>query len=167
MAEDLTICVRPLEPSDKDVVERLLLRAWQATEFVTCGRLVDARGLPGFLALRGGEPVGLLTYAVTDQECELLTLNAFHQFQGIGTALMEAFLVDISKMNLNRVFLITTNDNVDGIRFYQKRGWRLAGVNLGAVDRARETLKPQIPLLGHYDIPLRDEIVFELDPKTV
>ncbi len=144
-------------------MEQLLLTAWQATEFATCGRLVDARGLPGFLAQRGDEPVGLLTYAITGKDCELLTLNAFEQFEGIGTALVEAVLAEISQMKLDRVFLMTTNDNVDGIRFYQKRGWRMAGVNIGAVDKARATLKPQIPLLGHYDIPLRDEIVFEWD----
>ena len=51
----------------------------------------------------------------------------------------------------------TTNDNVDALRFYQRRGFRLAELRTGAVDRSRQE-KPQIPRVGDYGIPLHDEI---------
>ena len=50
-----------------------------------------------------------------------------------------------------------TNDNVDALRFYQRRGFRLAELRPGAVDRSRQE-KPQIPRTGDYGIPLHDEI---------
>lgn len=53
---------------------------------------------------------------------------------------------------------MTTNDNVDALRFYQRRGFRIVAVRTGAVDEARSALKPGIPHRGHYGIPLRDEI---------
>jgi hypothetical protein len=60
-----------------------------------------------------------------------------------------------------RLWVLTTNDNVDALRFYQRRGFRLAGLNPGAVDGARATLKPEIPVVGAHGIPLRDELVLD------
>ena len=70
---------------------------------------------------------------------------------------------------LRRVWLVTTNDNLDALRFYQRRGLRIAAVHPGAVDRSR-AVKPTIPLVDAYGIPLRDELIMELrldgDPDT-
>jgi hypothetical protein len=46
------------------------------------------------------------------------------------------------------------------LRFYQRRGFRLAELHVGAVDEARR-LKPTIPTIGDHGIPLRDELVLE------
>jgi hypothetical protein len=59
------------------------------------------------------------------------------------------------------LWLVTTNDNLDALRFYQRRGFRITEVRLGAVDEARRTLKPGIPAIGASGIPIRDEIVLE------
>ena len=59
--------------------------------------------------------------------------------------------------------MTTTNDNVDALRFYQRRGFRIAEIRPGAVDRSRASVKPSIPLLGEYGIPLRDEIDLSRD----
>ena len=64
--------------------------------------------------------------------------------------------------NADRLWLITTNDNIDALRFYQRRGFVLVAVHSDAVTRARDTVKPELPLLGFHDIPLRDEIELEL-----
>jgi len=37
-------------------------------------------------------------------------------------------------------------------------------VHCGAVDHSRASLKPEIPLVGAYGIPLRDEIELERSP---
>ncbi len=62
-----------------------------------------------------------------------------------------------------RFWVLTTNDNVDALRFYQRRGFRLTAIRCGAVDQARRTLKPQIPMIGNYGIPIRDEIELAQD----
>ena len=59
-----------------------------------------------------------------------------------------------------RLWLITTNDNVDALRL-QRRGCRLAALHRGAVDDSRARLKPEIPEIGGYQIPLRDELELE------
>ena len=60
-----------------------------------------------------------------------------------------------------RVWLITTNDNLRALRFYQRRGFRLVAVHPNALARSRE-LKPSIPEIGLDGIPLRDELELEL-----
>jgi hypothetical protein len=61
------------------------------------------------------------------------------------------------RFGCHEIRLTTTNDNVDALRFYQRRGFRLAELRPGAVDQSRQR-KPEIPRVGDYGIPLRDEI---------
>jgi hypothetical protein len=60
-----------------------------------------------------------------------------------------------------RLWLITSNDNLNAIRFYQRRGMRLTAVHRGAIDEARQ-IKPSIPLIGEHGIPIHDELELEL-----
>jgi hypothetical protein len=63
--------------------------------------------------------------------------------------------------------VVTTNDNLDALRFYQRRGFRLAVLRPGAVDRSRESLKPGIPETGAGGIRLRDELELQMDLDQV
>jgi hypothetical protein len=84
-----------------------------------------------------------------------------HPGQGVGTALIEAVKVAAIEAGCRRLWLMTTNDNLHALGFYQRRGFRLVAVYPGAVDAAR-LLKPEIPLLGNDGIPIRDEIELEI-----
>lgn len=59
------------------------------------------------------------------------------------------------------MWLVTTNDNVDALRFYQRRGFVLVDLRPNAMQAAR-ALKPEIPLIGRYGLPLRDELYLEM-----
>jgi GNAT superfamily N-acetyltransferase len=114
--------------------------------------------LPGFLASEAdGEIVGVLTYTQVCDAVEVVTIDALHRHGGVGTALLDAVVEAALGLGVTRLVLTTTNDNVDALRFYQRRGFRLVGLRPGAVNRSR-LLKPEIPLLGEYDIPLTDEL---------
>jgi N-acetylglutamate synthase-like GNAT family acetyltransferase len=80
-----------------------------------------------------------------------------------GTALVAAVERLAAQQGCRRLWLLTTNDNLDGLRFYQRRGFRLAALHTGAVDDSRARMKPEIPPVGDYGIPLRDEV--ELDKQ--
>ena len=60
-----------------------------------------------------------------------------------------------------RVWLVTSNDNLPALRFYQRRGYELVAVHRRSLEEARR-LKPEIPSTGLYGIPLRDEIELEI-----
>ncbi len=127
------------------------------------GVLIDASVLPGFVATDGERPVGLLTYDAAHDECEVVAIISAEEGRGIGRALMDAARDRAAAAGCRRLWLITTNDNVDALRFYQRRGFRLAALHRGAVDDCRARLKPEIPMVGDYGIPLRDEL--ELDKQ--
>src|SRR5262245_981853 len=131
------------------------------------GELVDALAHPAVLAWSGDDLLGVATYVLGDAECELLTLHADTRFTGVGSALVAAVAGVARRASCTRLWLVTTNDNVDALRFYQRRGFRLVLLRPGAVDESRRTLKPEIPVTGDYDIPLRDELELELDLSDV
>ena len=112
------------------------------------------------MAEHGGRHVGLLTYSALGDACEIVTINALLRGMGIGTALIQALKAALS-WRCRRLWLITTNDNLAAMRFYQKRGFRLVAVHRNALDEARK-LKPEIPLTGLDGIPLHDEIELEM-----
>jgi ribosomal protein S18 acetylase RimI-like enzyme len=128
---------------------------------VTRGVARDASSLPAFVAVQGGEIVGLATFHVEGDECEIVSLDSLREGRGIGSALVAAVRQDATRHGCRRLWLITTNDNLEAIRFYQRRGMRLVAVHPGAVDEARR-LKPSIPLIGAHGIAIHDELEFEL-----
>src|SRR5688572_25797746 len=93
---------------------------------------------------------------------EIALIESFEAGRGVGGALIAACVRVARDRGLRRIWLITTNDNVHALRFYQRHGFSLVAVHRGAVDAARRTLKPEIPLLGEDDIPIRDEVELEL-----
>jgi GNAT superfamily N-acetyltransferase len=126
------------------------------------GELVDALRHPAMLVWSGTELVGVATYVVDGNACELLTLHVEMRLSGVGTALVDAVRTRALDAGCGLLWVVTTNDNVDALRFYQRRGFRLARLRTGAVDRSRGTVKPEIPVLGDHGIPLRDEIELEM-----
>lgn len=139
-----------------------VFRGWGADFVISRGRKVYSTELDGFVAREeSGERIGLVTHEVIGDECEIITLDAFTKYRGVGTKLIEAVIGVARGAGVKRLWLITTNDNVDAIRFYQKRGFTIAAVHVDAIKKSRE-LKPSIPLIGHYGIPIRDEIEFEM-----
>jgi ribosomal protein S18 acetylase RimI-like enzyme len=117
-------------------------------------------GLEGFVCADGAEMLGALTYIFAGGELEVVTLDSYDENKGVGTALLDA-AVDLARVLVaRRAWLITSNDNIRALRFYQRRGWNMVALHRGAIEAARR-IKPQIPLLGDDDIPIRHEIEFE------
>lgn len=154
--------VRPAEASDRDWIAQILVRRWGATVIVSRGRQHDASALLAVVAEIHGERLGLATYRIEDGETQLVTLDALVAGRGVGTALLASVAAAAAAGGCRRIWLVTTNDNLDAVRFYQRSGLRLFAVHQGAVDEARR-LKPQVPQVGAFGIPVHDEIELELD----
>jgi ribosomal protein S18 acetylase RimI-like enzyme len=121
----------------------------------------QADTLPALVAETRGHMVGLLTHQPASDEWEVITLSAAGEGRGTGAALL-AHAADLARAaGAERIFLTTSNDNLNALGFYQKRGWRLVAIHRGAMDRAR-VAKPGIPAVGMNGIPMHDEIELEL-----
>jgi hypothetical protein len=135
---------------------------WGSTRVATCGRLVDASALPGFVAEDDGEWLGYGAYELRDGECEVTVIESLATGRGVGGALLAACVRAAQAAAAKRLWLVTTNDNSAALRFYQRRGFVIVALRPGAVAEARRTLKPEIPERGNDDIPISDEIELEL-----
>jgi ribosomal protein S18 acetylase RimI-like enzyme len=153
--------IRDYRPDDdRGWAEAYLEDAFGGAVQTRRGELIDVLALPGFVAERSGRAAGLLTYRRDGDDCELAFMAAFERHQGVGTALLEALVA--AAAGCARIWVVTTNDNLEALRFYQRRGFRLAALRAGAVDDARGLLKSQIGAVGEFGIPLRDELELEL-----
>jgi GNAT superfamily N-acetyltransferase len=139
----------------------LLRDRWGSTLVVSRGRVYQADTLPGFVAFRDGTPVGLITYNLNGDECELVTLDSVLEKAGVGASLIESVKATAIRLKCRRLWLITTNDNTAALIFYQKRGFNLRAVYPDAINKSRH-LKPEIPRIGNDGIPIRDEIELEM-----
>jgi ribosomal protein S18 acetylase RimI-like enzyme len=153
--------VRPLREDERGWVRSMIRERWGSEIVVAHGVIYEPMLLPGFVAEEEGRPIGLLTYVLEGDACEIVTIDAFEEGRGVGTALISA----VKGLGARRLWLITTNDNVRAQRFYEHRGFRLVAVHEGALVRSRE-LKPEIPLVAADGTPIRDELEYELTPRV-
>lgn len=152
--------VRRREENDQQAVEAFLAER-SALRVARLGRLEHALEHPALVAEHKGALLGVLTFVLGERDCEILTLHAAERLRGTGSALVEAVERLAADEGCERLWVITTNDNTDALRFYQRRGFRLAALHPGAVNDSRSRLKPEIPPIGDHGIDLRDEL--ELD----
>ena len=153
--------LRRLTPEDLPRLRQFWKERWGDEFVVGHGVVYYSDGLDGFVAMDGEEWVGLITYLCSNKDCEIVSIDSTREGHGIGTKLMDAAVAEARQQNCKRVFLVTTNDNLNALGFYQRRGFEIAAVYRGAVHESRK-LKPGIPLVGYNNIPLRDEIELEM-----
>lgn len=154
------IQIRPIEENDREWITSVLAERWGSIHIVTRGKLYQANKLPGYVAVIDNEKAGLITYNI-ENDYEIITLDSLIQGKGVGTMLVEKVKEVAKEKNCMRVWLITTNDNMEALHFYQKRGFVLSALYPNALEQSRK-LKPEIPKTGIDNIPLRDEIELEI-----
>ncbi len=165
--------IRPLERADREWVAHFLDERWGTTQIVSRGKAVYGHLLPGFMAERGigaiaeeqedesqAENIGLITVHIGEKDCEITTLDSLDESVGVGSALVEAVEEWAREAGIWRLWLVTTNDNLEALKFWQKRGYELVSVHRNAIAEARR-IKPQIPITGLNGITIRDEIELE------
>jgi ribosomal protein S18 acetylase RimI-like enzyme len=158
---DLT--VRRATAEDRAAVDAIHDTTWGGPIVVGHGVAYDLRTLPTLVAVDGaGTVLGALAYHVGGDVLEVVSVAAAGSGGGgAGSALLTAAADEARGLGLRRLWLITTNDNLPALRFYQRRGMRITAVAPGAVDEARRR-KPSIPVTGNDGIELHDELTLQL-----
>jgi len=152
-----------IEPVDayREFVNGLIAESWSGPFIVSKGVLHDTRSHKGFVAVKESDVMGCILYSIVGSGCEITVLESLSERQGIGRSLIHAVVQVAKEAGCDRVWLVTTNDNTQAIRFYQRFGFSLCAVHIDSMKEARK-LKPQIPLTGNEDIPLAHEFEFEM-----
>ncbi|MTI49595.1 GNAT family N-acetyltransferase [Sporosalibacterium faouarense] len=155
------IKIREITEKDTEWIINVSTTNWGSNIIISRGISHDVSKLPGFIALRDNEIVGMISYNIdSDNNCEIVLLESMVENQGIGTMLVDKVLKISKKTKVNKIWLITSNDNINALKFYQKKGFSLVAVHRDAITKARR-IKPEIPEVGYHDIPIKDEIELE------
>jgi predicted house-cleaning NTP pyrophosphatase (Maf/HAM1 superfamily)/GNAT superfamily N-acetyltransferase len=152
--------VRPVGPGDRAWVQETIERRWGLPVVSTSG-VHDPGALPGFVAEDDGERLGVLTYRADDAQVEVVTLDSLVPRQGVGSGLLDA-VHRMATQGGRRLWLVTTDDNVEALGFYLRRGMELVAVHRGFGDEVRRR-KPGVEALGA--VPLRSALEFEFPPR--
>ena len=153
--------VRPVGAADREWIAEIIAVEFGSVRLVSHGELIeDASLLDGFAVEHDGRPIGCALVNVVGTQAELVALVTTYRGAGAGTALLEAVVERARREGWTRLWLITSNDNTDAVRMYQRAGWDWVDFRRDAITRAR-AIKPEIPDLGNHGIPVRHEIEFE------
>ncbi len=150
-----------INQENRDRINDFIMRQWYTIQMVVHGESIDLSKAEGWYAGEDNEIIGLVTYRFTGNDMEILSLDSLVENKGIGTALLDQAISEARNAGSERVRLITTNDNLHALRYYQKRGFDMICFYQNALDASRK-IKPEIPLTGIDDIPLKHEIELEL-----
>lgn len=155
--------IRAVREKDREKIRKFIRKHWGSEKVISRKKIYYPEKLPGFVAIKNNQYLGLITYFIKKDYCEIITINSLLRRKGIGTALIKAVKKLAKKSKCKRIWLVTTNDNLEALRFYQKRGFFIKAIYPDIIKSYRK-LKP-IPLIGKNGIFIRDEIELELKIK--
>lgn len=150
-----------IDSRNRAMVNDFLISHWYTTKMILRGKEVDMTVVDGFFMSENSSIIGLITYHIQRNTMEILSLDSLRENQGLGTLLLDTAIKEAQRLKCSKIVLITTNDNINALRFYQKRGFDMVHLYYNSMVVSRR-LKPEIPLIGENSIPLKHEIEFQL-----
>jgi ribosomal protein S18 acetylase RimI-like enzyme len=160
------LTIRRALPADHARIEELSLHFWDETVVDCFDRQYDVMACPAFVACDGEDVVGAAVFAVEEawSAVVLVMLNVLPGFQGRGggRSLLDALRQDASQRGLDRLLVVTTNDDLPALALYQRYGFRITEIVVGRVATDHGAGRDGQVLAGFAGIPVRDEIRLEL-----
>ena len=144
----------------RNLVNQFFIDNWFSTDISLRGEIIDCTKVDGFLVQENNTIIGLVTYKFFGDICEIVSIDSKRENLGLGSALLKEVEHVAIENNCKKMRLVTTNDNLRALQFYQKRGYCLTKIYPNAMDEVRKQ-KPDVPLIGENGIPLRDELELE------
>lgn len=152
--------IQIIDNSVRDKVRDFIYRKLGTGIIISKGQTHKIDELPGFIVFEEEKISGIVTYDIENSACEIISLDSLIENRGLGSRLIEKVTEVAKNINCDRIWLTTTNDNSRAITFYQKRGFEMKAFYPNSIEAARK-LKPEIPIMGLNNIPIKHEIEFE------
>lgn len=152
------VLVREATDADRRAACELFARDFGRTRIVAFGEVMDVEERPALVAVVRHEPSGALAYRLLGDALHIVALatDPMWQRSGVGGHLVAEAELLARRLNLPRVIVATTNDNLPALYFYQRRGYRLTALVPRSVIEHTGREAP-----GFAGIPVRDEIRME------
>jgi ribosomal protein S18 acetylase RimI-like enzyme len=152
------VFVREATNADRAAARELFERDFGRTKIVAFGEVMDIEQMPAIVALLTDEPAGALAYRIHGDALHIVALatDPMWQRSGVGGHLLAEVELLARRLNLTRLVVATTNDNLPALFFYQRRGYRLTDLVVNSVlNHTRQEVA------GFGGIPVRDEVRLE------
>ena len=152
------VLVREATDDDRRAARQLFEQDFGRTKIVAFGEVMDIDQMPSLVAIRHTEPSGALAYRLLGDALHVVALatDPMWQRSGVGAYLLAEAELLARRLNLSRMLVATTNDNLPAMYFYQRRGYRMTDLVPNSV--AEHTHQE---VGGFAGIPVRDEIRLE------
>lgn len=157
----IILIIENITPNNRAEVTNFIIDHWYTCEMVVRNTRFDLSKAEGLLMRENGKIIALLTYRVAENFCEILSLDSLAEHRGNARALLKRLETVAKSRGCLKIAVITTNDNLNALKFYQKYGFDIIKLHRFAVKEARK-IKPEIPLFSDDGIPIMHEIELEL-----
>ncbi|MGO4407293.1 GNAT family N-acetyltransferase [Bosea sp. RAF48] len=148
--------------TDKTELCRIMLASWGSHSMMIDLHVYDVAEI-GALGLfeRDGRTAALASWTVRGDTAYLCALHSLRPGEGVAIQMLDAVIEAARTAGAKKLKAMLTNDNMPGMTFYQRRGFRLSGLYLEAIDAYRSVV-PDIIKTGYKDIPIHDAIELEI-----
>lgn len=151
------------EIEDKSAFLRLMMPHWGSHRMMIGLKTYDCAEIPLLgLFSPSGEPLVMASWASDGDVAVLCALHSLAPGQGAAMRLLEAVKVAARARGALKLRAMLTNDNMPGLAFYQKLGFRFSGLYIEAIDAYRSVI-PTIIRTGYEGIPVRDALELEIE----
>jgi ribosomal protein S18 acetylase RimI-like enzyme len=152
------VFVRESTDADRPAVRSLFETDFGRKRIVAFGEVMDVDQMPALVAFVTADLSGALAYRAMGDALHIVALatDPMWQRSGVGGHLVAEAELLARRLDLMRVIVSTTNDNLPALYFYQRRGYRLTDLvpNSIVVHTGQEPA-------GFAAIPVRDEVRLE------
>jgi len=155
------LTIRPVE--DKSAFLAVMLASWGSHSMMIDFTVYDCAQLD-LLGIAGNDGA-FMAYASWTMHGDVALLCALHSVvpgQGAAVQLLEAVKATARARGAVRLKAMLTNDNMPGLTFYQKCGFRFSRLHIEAIDRFRSVV-PTIVRTGYMDIEIHDALELEIE----
>lgn len=146
---------------NRKMLTQFIIDNWYGSIMIIKGERVDITTEDGYCIIDKNSVVAVVTYRLKNNICEITLLYTVKQRCGIGKKLVHEVTKTVRNKGGDTVMVVTTNDNIEAIAFYQKMGFDIVNIYRNSMDYVRK-MRPTVPIMGENNIPLRHEIEFPI-----
>jgi GNAT superfamily N-acetyltransferase len=153
------VMVREAVDTEREAALELFRLDFGRSGIVAFGQIMDLDQAPTIVAEMNGEIAGALAYRLVEAGLHVVALatDPMWQRSGVGGYLVAEVELLARRLQITRVIVSTTNDNLPSLYFYQRRGYYITEwIPNGVAKYAKST-----SLIGFGGIPIRDEVRLE------
>lgn len=140
--------IRAITSDDSKWIKDIMGKSWGGLPLIIRGKKYYPT--EGIVAENDSGVAGFIFFEIQKTDCEIVVFEIFDKFKGTGTIMLNK-LYDLAKdKKCKRIYLMTTNDNLDALRFYQRRGFSICGIHLDSIKISRKmkpSIGPELPKL--------------------